>query len=148
VITCTRIIGFDMGHRVYKHESKCSHPHGHRYTAEITAVAPELDPQGRIIDFSVLKEKIGGWIDANWDHGFMLFEQDPAFAIMRNFPDVQGDLRVFTVPFNPTAENIAAHLGEVVCPMLMKDTGILINHIRLYETPNGYVDWTFYPKSF
>jgi 6-pyruvoyltetrahydropterin/6-carboxytetrahydropterin synthase len=146
--TCTRIIGWDMGHRVYKHESKCSHPHGHRYTAEVTATAPGLDAQGRVIVFSVLKAKIGGWIDANWDHGFMLFDKDPAFAIMRTFPDVVGELRVFTVPFNPTAENIAAYLGEVVCPLLMKDTGILISHIRLYETPNGYVDWVFYPKSF
>ena len=140
-VSCTRIIGFDMGHRVYKHESKCSHPHGHRYTAEITAVAPELDPQGRIIDFSVLKERVGGWINANWDHGFMLYEKDPALAVMLQFPDVEGKLRVFSVPFNPTAENIAAFLGEKVCPVLMLGMDIAITHIRLYETPNGYVDW-------
>ena len=141
-VVCTRVIEWDMGHRVYKHESKCSHPHGHRYRAEVTASAPGLDAQGRVIDFSVLKEKIGGWVDAHWDHGFMLYDADPAFGIMLRFPDVQGDLRVFSVPFNPTAENIAAFLGEDICPLLMMGTGIRITHIRLYETPNGYVDWT------
>ena len=141
-VTCTRIIGFDMGHRVYKHESKCSHPHGHRYTAEITAVAPALDPQGRIIDFSVLKEKVGGWIDDNWDHAFMLNQEDPALAVMLQFPSTQGQLRVVSVPFNPTAENIAAHLGTVVCPQVLADTAVKVVKIRLYETPNCYVDWT------
>lgn len=148
MITCTRIIGFDMGHRVYRHESKCSHPHGHRYTAEITAVAPELDPQGRIIDFSVLKERVGGWIDANWDHAFMLNQEDPALSIMLQFPSTQGQLRVVSVPFNPTAENIASHLGEVVCPQVLSDTPVRVVKIRLYETPNCYVDWTLSLKSF
>ena len=145
-VTCTRVIEWDMGHRVYRHESKCSHPHGHRYRAEITATAPALDPQGRVIDFSVLKSEVGGWIDTNWDHGFMLFNEDPALAVMLKFPDVQGTLRVFGVQFNPTAENIATFLGEVVCPAVMLGKHIAIKHIRLYETPNGYVDWRLTPQ--
>ena len=140
--SCTRILGWDMGHRVYKHEGKCSHPHGHRYTAEFTAVSNELlDAQGRVIDFSCLKQLIGEWIDLNWDHSFMLFEDDPALDVMLKFPSVQGDLRVVGVPFNPTAENIAGYLGETICPSILQPTGVRIVKIRLYETPNCYVDW-------
>src|SRR5262249_14498003 len=54
-VTCTRLLQFDAGHRVYQHEGKCANLHGHRYTAEITAQAEALDKIGRVIDFSVLK---------------------------------------------------------------------------------------------
>ena len=37
MITCTRKIEFDYGHRVFKHGSKCKHIHGHRGVIEVTA---------------------------------------------------------------------------------------------------------------
>ena len=50
--TITRRLEFDAGHRVYQHESKCNHVHGHRYVVEVEATGT-LDGLGRIIDFSV-----------------------------------------------------------------------------------------------
>ena len=74
--TCTRKIEFDSAHRVMKHESKCRHLHGHRYVAEITAAADGLDDLGRVIDFSVLKSVVGGWVDDAWDHGTLANDAD------------------------------------------------------------------------
>lgn len=64
----TRRIEFDAGHRITRHESRCAHPHGHRYVAEVTVAAPELDPAGRVVDFGVMKQILGAWIDEHWDH--------------------------------------------------------------------------------
>ena len=67
-------------HRIPRHESKCAAFHGHRYAAELTCLAP-LDDRGRVIDFGVVKERVGGWIDENWDHTAILQRDDPDPAI-------------------------------------------------------------------
>ena len=73
----TRKIEFDAGHRVYGHEGKCAHLHGHRYVAEITVQAEELDGIGRVIDFGAVKKVMKEWIDMCWDHNTLLNADDP-----------------------------------------------------------------------
>jgi len=68
MIRITRKIEFDSGHRVLGHEGKCAHLHGHRYVAEITVESAGLDSLGRVVDFSVIKEKVGKWVDENWEY--------------------------------------------------------------------------------
>ena len=46
---------WDAMHRIPLHESKCKAFHGHRYAAEITCQAEQLDHLGRVVDFSVIK---------------------------------------------------------------------------------------------
>ena len=40
---------------------------------------------------------------------------------------------VFT-PFNPTAENMAQHLVEVIGPQQLADTGVTLVSVRIEET--------------
>lgn len=138
MITCTRRLEFDYGHRVFKHESKCRHLHGHRGVVEVTARAKALDSVGRIIDFSVLKEKIGTWIDENWDHNMVLFEKDE--EALKAVRWVKDGREPFAAPFNPTAENMADYLLRKVCPMVLEGTGITIVSVKLWETPNGMAE--------
>lgn len=143
MITCTRRLQWCMGHRVYQHESKCGHLHGHNYVGFFTAVAPDLDLQGRVIDFSVLKEKIMGWIDTNWDHGMVMWREDPALPLVSQTPDVPGGKqRVYPLPYNPTGENLAKYLGLRICPTLFAGTNVEIVKVVLYETENGIAEWT------
>lgn len=139
-ITCTRRIQFCAGHRVFGHENKCAHLHGHNYVALFTAAADDLDPQGRVVDFSVLKEKIGGWIDAYWDHGFILSKHDKeALAAVRGFaPDRTQQQKLFVMECNPTAENMAKLLLDEVCPLLLLKTGVVITKVQLWETENCF----------
>lgn len=135
-VTCTRRIQFCAGHRVYNHESKCRNLHGHNYVALFTADAP-LDSLGRVIDFSVLKERIGGWIDFNWDHGFLVWEDDTEalFAV----GSIPGQ-KVYQMPYNPTAENMAKYLLERICPGLLEGTGVRVTGVRIWETENCYAE--------
>ena len=136
MITCTRRIQFCAGHRVYDHESKCRNLHGHNYVVFLEAQAP-LDQIGRVIDFSVLKERLGGWIDRYWDHGFLIWENDgPALAALAMMPQQ----KLFLMPTNPTAENIAEFLLNFVGPGQLKGTGVRLTKVTVWETENCYAE--------
>lgn len=137
MITCTRRIEFDAAHRVMKHESKCKMLHGHRYVVEATFTAADLDDVGRVIDFGQIKEKLGSWIDTQWDHNTLLYEQDRELG--QQIAAVTGQ-KIYYLPTNPTAENLAQYLFETICPTLFKDSNVTCTFIRIHETPNCYAD--------
>jgi 6-pyruvoyltetrahydropterin/6-carboxytetrahydropterin synthase len=142
MITITRRLTFAAGHRVLNHESKCANMHGHNYVAEITAVAEELDSLGRVVDFGVLKDRIGAWIDKNWDHGFIFMAADEeVIGAMRK---VQGQ-KAFAMRDSPTAENMAKYLlgqANVLLELTRKEgyATLLATHVRLWETENCWAD--------
>lgn len=145
ITTCTRRLEFDMGHRLQRHESKCSRIHGHRYAVELTCEAA-LDAVGRVIDFGKIKEVVGGWIDAELDHRLMLEQDDPICAMIVNglaaeSDDVPEEMWPVGVPFSPTAENLARFIAEEAAALLDENApGVRLVHVRLYETPNGWAD--------
>jgi len=140
VITCTRRYQFCAGHRVHGHENKCAQIHGHNYVAMITARADDdgLDDIGRVIDFSVLKERFGTWIDQNWDHKFLAWAGDDELRDFWHEPATHKAEKlwpVFWLDYNPTAENIGRVLMELA-PDLMQGTNVRIVSVRVEETEN------------
>jgi 6-pyruvoyltetrahydropterin/6-carboxytetrahydropterin synthase len=142
-VTCTRRLEFDAAHRVMRHESKCRNLHGHRYAVELTArvVAGELDQLGRVVDFSVLKNVVGGWIDEHWDHGTILNKDDVDTAA---FVDGKG-WKLYLMEDNPTAEVMARFILDKANSLLshadgLPRYGVRITHVRVYETPNCWAD--------
>lgn len=137
MITCTRKIAFDAAHRLIDHESKCRFVHGHRYVAEVTFSSKELDTIGRVVDFGLIKERLGSWIDKHWDHTLVLNQADIELG---NSISAATGQTIHYIPCNPTAENMADYLFNEVCPALFADTDIVCQHVRLHETPNCYAD--------
>ena len=132
--TVTRVLEFDAAHRVLNHESKCANLHGHRYKVEITAQAQHLDDIGRVIDFSVLKSHVGGWLDENWDHNTIVSSEDErTIECLIMMPRKKHP---WIAPWNPTAENMALHLLHVTCPALLGGLGVLVTKVVVWETPN------------
>ena len=136
-ITCTRKLEFDAAHRVMKHESKCKMLHGHRYVVEAAFAAEQLDDLGRVIDFGIIKELLGTWIDDNWDHNTILNKAD---KILGDSIAATTEQPIYYLDENPTAEIMADYLLRTICPTLFTDSGIQCTRIRLYETPNCYAD--------
>jgi len=66
--------------------SKCSRMHGHNWNITVFMASREVNAEGMVVDFKRIKEKVHGYLD----HG--------------NFNEL--------LPFNPTAENIAAWVVE------------------------------------
>lgn len=140
MITCTRRIQFCAGHRVMGHENKCAHLHGHNYVALITAQAEQLDGIGRVIDFSVLKDKLGGWIDQYWDHGFILYGEDQvALDALKHFVEPQ---KLYCLPTNPTAENLADYLLRVIGPQELASSEVRLTKVIIWETENCHAEAT------
>lgn len=141
-ITAERYHDISTGHRVVGHENKCRHLHGHNYRIHFICTADELDTVGRVVDFGVIKERLCMWVENHWDHKFLAWEQDD---VIREHYDVLGsgprgepsglfgESIVFT-PFNPTAENMAQHLVEVIGPQQLANTGVTLTTVRIDET--------------
>ena len=130
MIIVERYHDISMGHRVVGHESKCRHLHGHNYRIHFVCSASELDPLGRVIDFSEIRDRLCMWLEEHWDHRMMIWSEDPLLPELQRL--VPGDLCV--VPFNPTAEQIAIHLVSVVGPEQLKGSGITLLECRVEET--------------
>ena len=160
------------GHRVVGHESKCRHLHGHNYVFHFkvqpkgvpvemeypetfpgTLTEPgKLDNLGRVIDFSVVKSTLCQWLEDNWDHKFLAYEKD--FLLKSLYYAAPKDIGVefqdmFTfqesivfLPFNPTAENLAAHMVNVVGPMLLGEHGVELVSCTIEETSKCHVEYT------
>ncbi len=137
MITCTRRIEFDAAHRIINHESKCKMLHGHRYALEATFAAKELDNLGRVIDFGVIREVLGTWIDNNFDHNTILSIADKNLG--ENIAKETGQ-KIYYITQNPTAENIAKYIFEEICPKLFAEKNVKCVSIKLYETPNCYTN--------
>lgn len=135
MITATRVIGIDAGHRVTRHESKCRNAHGHRYTLEITVSAPNLDEVGRVVDFGTVKDVVGGWLLDHLDHGYIAAPWDEVATILEGLGQ-----KVYRMPdgMEPTAENIARHVLEVAQSLLGET--LVVERVRVWETPNCCAD--------
>lgn len=162
----TRRLEWDAGHRVLGHEGKCACLHGHRYAAEITCEAKQLDGVGRVIDFGAVKTIVGAWIDKHWDHNMVLHQDDPLLKLLdfvglshnretmlasdrHQWVTAEGifpDKKPYIMPGgrNTTAEELAYELYTVCVAHLPAE--INVTRVRIYETPNCWADFVPLPE--
>jgi 6-pyruvoyltetrahydropterin/6-carboxytetrahydropterin synthase len=114
---------FDAAHRLFKYGGKCESPHGHTFK------------MGFVVDFVQLRDKIGRWIDENWDHAFLINEQDQELLRALNSL-TEKKIFVFHNE-NPTAEVMAKYLYNHV----QKLYGDLVSKVRIWESPNQYAEY-------
>lgn len=136
-LTIMRRIKFCAGHRLFGHGGKCEHFHGHNYVADFFVQGEKQDAVGRILDFSVLKSRVKGWIDEHWDHSFLIHQDDDN---ARQALQLVEPCRFFVMPYNPTAENMAKYLLEEMCPEVLEGTGAKACQVRIWETEESYAE--------
>lgn len=139
MITAERYHDISCGHRVVGHETKCRHLHGHNYRVTFVCTADDLDGIGRVIDFSVIKERLCMWLEDNWDHKFLAWEHDPVlkqmeYAMLDCDHSTDFAESMVWLPFNPTAENMAQYLVEVIGPQQLAGTGVILASVNVQET--------------
>ena len=131
--TIVRRIQFCAAHRLIRHEGKCANVHGHNYVVHFHVTSDQLDEVGRVIDFGDLKDRLGGWIETQWDHAFICWSQDHEARKIMSAIDGQ---KLFVLDANPTAENMARHLLTVVAPERLAGTGARVVRVVLWESEN------------
>ncbi|MBN2581229.1 MAG: 6-carboxytetrahydropterin synthase [Pirellulales bacterium] len=129
----SRQIDFCYGHRLLDYPGKCRHLHGHNGRAILSFAAGTLDDQGMVLDFGVIKQVVGGWIDEHLDHRMILRRDDPAVPLLQELGEP-----LHLIDVNPTAENIARLIADYAVAQ-----GFPIVEVRLWETPHCFA--TFRP---
>jgi 6-pyruvoyltetrahydropterin/6-carboxytetrahydropterin synthase len=82
-----------------------------------------------------LRDKVGKWVDENWDHAFLVNDQDE--ELLRALNSLK-EKRIFVFRNeNPTAEVMAKHLYDYV----RKLYGDLVSKVRIWESPNQYAEY-------
>ena len=136
-ISVAKRISFSAGHRLMGHEGRCANIHGHNYLAEFHVTGESLDSVGRIVDFSELEKRLGGWIEKNWSHACILFEKDE--EALNSLAGVEGQ-KLYLLKANPSVENMALHLLEEICPKQLEGLNVRVAKIVLWEGQNSFCE--------
>jgi len=140
-IRVTKRFHFEMAHTLYEYDGLCRNIHGHSYNLEVTLIGePRNEPghpkDGMVMDFSEIKEIVKTQIVTRFDHALM---------VNRLVPEKQQELlkqtteRVIIVDFQPTSENIATYIADILQQHL--PLGVNLFSIRLYETVTSFAEW-------
>lgn len=123
---------FEAAHRLLHHKGKCRDLHGHSYRAVVVVESDFTDNLGMVVDFGILKERVGGWINANWDHNYIANHNDPYVAVL---PRLSLESRIpYCIPADPTAENLARYLYVISDDILKDVDGISVVSVTIHET--------------
>ena len=129
--TVTKAVHFCYGHRLLNHQGKCRHLHGHNATAVIHLESTELNELGMVCDFSEIGDFIKAWINATLDHNMLLHAADPVLPGLQTAGE-----RVYVMPVNPTAENIARLIFEQVAA-----AGFPVVEVAIHETDSSLASY-------
>ena len=133
-IAIVRCEHFNAAHRLHNKNwsdqknkdvfGKCNNPnyHGHNYDLEVRVIG-DCDPDtGYVIDTKILSDLIKKYVLDRYDHKNLNLDT-------QEFKDV-----------NPTAENIAISIYNLLKPKLASDLEL---KIKLYETPRNFVEYPY-----
>lgn len=146
MLTITRKLEFDAGHRIPDHKSQCRNLHGHRYTLEITLVGAVIEEEGSsdngmIMDFSDIKALAKQHLVDVWDHAFIVYEKDTA---VRTFLETIPGHKTVVIDRIPTVENLAQTAFNILSAAYQDrfGTGLHLQKLVLHETPNCWAEIT------
>ncbi len=144
MLTITRKLEFDAGHRIPDHKSQCRNLHGHRYTLEITLVGNVIEQEGNsdngmIMDFSDVKALAKQYLVDVWDHAFLVYSGDDA---VRDFLASLPGHKTVTIDRIPTVENLARTAFDILKAVFIDryGTGLRLRKLVLHETPNCWAE--------
>jgi 6-pyruvoyltetrahydropterin/6-carboxytetrahydropterin synthase len=144
VLTITRKLEFDAGHRIPDHRSQCRNLHGHRYVLEITLQGDIVETEGAsdrgmVMDFADVKSLALDHLVSRWDHAFLVYEGDEH---VRAFLESMPDHKTVVLDRIPTVENLAAAAFKILANAYDAHYGVnlRLQRVRLYETPNCWAD--------
>jgi len=111
---------FSSGHYLRDYYGKCENPHGHNYRVLITLVGENLEPNGLLLDFKLLKQVL-----------------QPTIHYLDHY--MINDLEPFTT-VNPSAENIAKYFFDRTAAQLLEMTSgrVRVKDCTIWETDTSF----------
>jgi 6-pyruvoyltetrahydropterin/6-carboxytetrahydropterin synthase len=119
-ITTTRT--FAAAHQLVLYDGSLEPLHGHNWVVKVAVTAPKLDSIGVVMDFHELERLVDAIVVPM--HNRHLNEVEP-----------------FKTTLNPSAENVAVHVGRSLGPTL--PDGVTLRSVTVWETPENSA--AYYP---
>ena len=116
--------GFSSGHYLRDYHGKCENPHGHNYRVLVTLAGAELESNGLLLDFKVLKDILKPVVNY-LDHQMI------------------NDLEPFT-RVNPSAENLAKYFFDETNRKLSDTTAgrVRVKRSTVFETDTSQATYS------
>lgn len=117
----TIIKTFSAAHLLAEIGGKCEELHGHNFKVEVTVGAPDLNSEGILIDFRLVKKWLKEILD-KMDHQHL------------------NDLPFFAGK-NPSSENIARYVYQEM-QVWVKEAKVKMLHVKVWESENAAVSYS------
>lgn len=143
-----KTIEIESGHMLTHHPDKCRFPHGHSRRVEIVLEAEELDSNGMVCDFKLVKEAAGEFLE-RFDHSLCVNTQDPMFAILKEaygeriiaFPDAEPTTEALAKTFFTEIRkqlDACAAKTESLYPLR---PSVRLARVRVWETSSSWAEY-------
>ena len=116
----TIIKSFSAAHLLSEIGGKCEELHGHNFKVEVTVGAPELNSEGILIDFRLIKKWLKDILD-QMDHQHL-----------NDLPFFKGK--------NPSSENIACFLHREM-QRRVAESGVKMLRVKVWESESATVTY-------
>lgn len=143
-----KTIEIENGHQLSRHPDKCKFPHGHSRKVEFVLEADDVDENGMVCDFKIIKEAVGEWLDT-YDHALCLNTEDPMYATLKA---AYGDRVIGFENLDPTTEVLAKAFYDQTKALLAEyaarsDTRYILRpsvrlaSVRVWETSSSWAEY-------
>lgn len=131
---------FSAAHRLPKQPGHCRYLHGHNYKVTITlaqAYPMEELYDGMVVDFQEIERGICRWIDHQWGHALLYWDQDTEIVDLIARSSFTGSMveRRYSFSEQPTAEVLACYLAENALAATLADIPCEIAAVTVEEEP-------------
>jgi 6-pyruvoyltetrahydropterin/6-carboxytetrahydropterin synthase len=143
-----KTIEIENGHMLSKHPDKCRFPHGHTRRVEIVLEADDLDANGMVCDFKIVKTAIGDYLDG-YDHSLCMNTDDPMYQTLKA---AYGDRVIGFQGIEPTTEVLAKTFFDA-CVSGFRDyakttvqryslrSSVKVIGVRVWETSSSWAEY-------
>ena len=144
-----KTIEIENGHMLSKHPDKCRFPHGHTRRVEIVLEADDLDANGMVCDFKIVKTAIGDYLDT-FDHALCMNTDDPMYSVFKSaygdrvigFNSVEPTTEVLAKTFYDACVNgLAAYAGSGAVRYPLRDC-VRVVAVRVWETSSSWAQFS------
>ncbi len=143
-----KTIEIESGHMLTHHPDKCRFPHGHSRKVEIVIEADELDANGMVCDFKIVKDAVGDYLET-FDHALCVNTADPMFDTLKaaygerviSFPDTDPTTEVLAKTFfDGIARGLAAYARRADTRYRLRPDVRLLK-VRVWETSSSWAEY-------
>jgi len=144
-----KTLEIENGHMLARHPDACRFPHGHSRKVEIVIEATELDDNGMVCDFKIVKDAVGEFLNT-FDHALCMNTEDPMY------PTLKAAFGERVIPFEntePTTEVLAKTFFDTIAKGLAdyaarSDTRyrlraeVRLASVRVWETSSSWAEYS------